>query len=126
MNCIDETDCYVLDGGTLLNRLPWAKCETNNVIAESYADFTDKQQWCSMVTKTVLLSKISQTRDENKNVNVHLRMCFNKEQKIRPFFLDKNKAGMIALISTALTKRGYYVLVSRGDADVNIVKATVK
>jgi len=33
---------------------------------------------------------------------------------------------MIALISTALTKRGCHVIQSTGDADVDIVKATVE
>ncbi|KAH3846648.1 hypothetical protein DPMN_088950 [Dreissena polymorpha] len=37
----------------------------------------------------------------------------------------KNKAGMIALISTARIKRVCYVVVSPGDADVEIEKATV-
>ncbi|KAH3801727.1 hypothetical protein DPMN_155388 [Dreissena polymorpha] len=37
---------------------------------------------------------------------------------------DKNYAGMIALISTALTKRGCYVGLSTGDVDVDILKAT--
>ena len=40
MNCIPETECYVLDGGSLLYRLPWKKGDTYNAIAESYADFT--------------------------------------------------------------------------------------
>ena len=35
---------------------------------------------------------------------------------------DKNKAGMISLISTTLTKRGCHVIQSPGDADVDIVK----
>ena len=39
---------------------------------------------------------------------------------------DKYKADMIALISTALTKRGCHVIQSLGDANVNIVKATVE
>jgi len=39
--------------------------------------------------------------------------------------LDRNKAGMIYLISTTLTKMGCFVVLSLGDADVEIVKATV-
>jgi len=39
---------------------------------------------------------------------------------------DKNKADTIALISTALTKKGCHVIQSPGDADVDIVKATVE
>jgi hypothetical protein len=39
---------------------------------------------------------------------------------------DKNKVDMIALISTALTKMGCHVIQSSGDADADIVKATVE
>ena len=39
---------------------------------------------------------------------------------------DKNKADMIALISTTLIKRTWYVIQSPGDAYVDIVKATVE
>ena len=40
MNSIPKTDCYALDGGFLLHRLPWKKGDSYNAIAESYADFT--------------------------------------------------------------------------------------
>ena len=40
MNYIPKTDCYVLDGGSFLHRLPWKKDDSYNAIAESYADFT--------------------------------------------------------------------------------------
>ena len=37
-----------------------------------------------------------------------------------------NKEHMIALISTALTKSGCYVILSPGNADIDIVKETVE
>ncbi|KAH3866989.1 hypothetical protein DPMN_030113 [Dreissena polymorpha] len=82
-----------------------------------------------MVTKTVLLSKTAHTRDEETNVNPIV--SFTKETECsckKEDFLsrDKNKAGMIALINTALTIRGCNVVVLPGDADVDIVKATVE
>ena len=40
VNSIPKTDCYVLDGDSLLHRLPWKKGDSYNAIAESYADFT--------------------------------------------------------------------------------------
>ena len=40
MNSIPKTDCYVLDGGPLLHRLPWKKGDSYNAIAEYYGDFT--------------------------------------------------------------------------------------
>ena len=41
-NNVDQgkTDCYVLDGGSLLHRLPWKKGDSYNAVAESYVDFT--------------------------------------------------------------------------------------
>jgi len=39
---------------------------------------------------------------------------------------EKNQGDRIALSSTVLTKRGCHVIQSPGDADVDIVKATVK
>ncbi|KAH3736112.1 hypothetical protein DPMN_042674 [Dreissena polymorpha] len=36
INFIPEPDCYVLDGGSLLHRLPWKRGNTNNALAESY------------------------------------------------------------------------------------------
>ena len=40
MNSIPKTDCYVLDGGSLIHRLPWVKGDSYSAIAESYADLT--------------------------------------------------------------------------------------
>ena len=38
INSVPETDCYVLDGGSLLHRLPWKTGDTYGAIAD--ADFT--------------------------------------------------------------------------------------
>ena len=40
MNTVPITDCYVLDGGSLLHRLPWNKGDSYGTITESYAEFT--------------------------------------------------------------------------------------
>jgi hypothetical protein len=40
MDTVPATDCYVLDGGSLLHRLPWDKGDSYGTIAESYAEFT--------------------------------------------------------------------------------------
>ena len=37
---VPETDCYVLDGGSLLHRVPWMTGQTYGAIADSYAEFT--------------------------------------------------------------------------------------
>ncbi|KAH3706580.1 hypothetical protein DPMN_065968 [Dreissena polymorpha] len=70
---------------------------------------------------------IHQRREKNVNPIV----SFTKEKECyckRKDFLSRgqNKTGVIALISTALIKRVCYVVVLLGDADVDIVKATVE
>ena len=68
---------------------------------------------------------------QRRGKNLHPIVSFTAETEFsskKEDFLsrDKNKANMIALISTALTKRGCHVIQSPGDADVDIVKATVE
>jgi len=36
---ISKTDNYVLDGGSLLQHVPWTKGNTYGAIADSYVDF---------------------------------------------------------------------------------------
>lgn len=40
LNSVPETECYILDGGSLLRRIPWKHGESYGEIAQSYADFT--------------------------------------------------------------------------------------
>ena len=39
LQSVPETQCHVLDGGSVLHRVPWKPGETYGRIAESYADF---------------------------------------------------------------------------------------
>ncbi|KAH3802937.1 hypothetical protein DPMN_156635 [Dreissena polymorpha] len=104
------------------------KGDSYNAIAGSYVNsvkgITDKRQWGSMATKTVIITKTKRTG------NVNLVVSFSKEtdcscKKGRLFSRGRNKVGMIALISTILTKMGCYVVLSSGDADVQIVKYSI-
>ena len=40
VNATPTTDQYILDGGSLLHRVPWTKAESYGTIASCYADFT--------------------------------------------------------------------------------------
>ncbi|KAH3724393.1 hypothetical protein DPMN_050210 [Dreissena polymorpha] len=101
------------------------KGDSYYAIAEFYADsvksITDQRQWGLMSTKTVIITKSKRTGNVNHIVS------FSKEtecscNKGRILSRDRNTAGIIALISTTLTKMGCYVVPSSGDADVQIVK----
>ncbi|KAH3807532.1 hypothetical protein DPMN_135877 [Dreissena polymorpha] len=91
------------------------KGDSYNAIAESYVDsekgISDKRQWGSMATKTVIITKTKRIGNVNQNVS------FDKETEClwkKEYFLsrNRNKAGMIALISTNLTKKGCFVVLS--------------
>ncbi|KAH3737954.1 hypothetical protein DPMN_044552 [Dreissena polymorpha] len=113
MNCIYETDARWWHFAASLTM---EKGDSYNANAESYVDsvkgITDKRQRGSMATKTVIITKTKRTG----NVNVKKEGFLSR---------DRNKAGMIALISTTLTKMGCYVVLSSGDADVQIVKNNI-
>ena len=42
LDFIPPTEQYVLDGGSLIHRLPWKRGDSYGAIAQSYADFTIK------------------------------------------------------------------------------------
>ena len=133
MNSIPETDCYVLDGGSLLHRLPWKKGDSYYAIAESYGDFTVRNYGQATVVFDGYGEgpSIKDNTHLRRGKNLHPVISFTAETEFsgkKEDFLscDKNKADMIALISTALTKRRCHVIQSPGDADVDIVKATVE
>ncbi|KAH3843432.1 hypothetical protein DPMN_116951 [Dreissena polymorpha] len=88
LNCISESDCYVLDGCSLLHRLRWKNGDTNTAIAESYADFTNKQLVFDGYEGVPSIKDITHQRQrENRNSSI----SFNKEQndhaKVRTFYL---------------------------------------
>ena len=133
MNSLPETDCYVLDGGSLLHRLPWKTGDSYGAIAESYADFTVRHYGQATVVFDGYGEgpSIKDNTHQRRGKNMHPVVSFTAETQFscrKEDFLsrDENKAHMIALISTALTERGCHVIQSPGDADVDIVKAAVE
>ncbi|KAH3692752.1 hypothetical protein DPMN_194504 [Dreissena polymorpha] len=104
------------------------KGDSYNAIAESYVDLvkciTDKRQWGSMATKMVIITKTKRTGNVYHIVSLAKKQ--NAHVKKEDFLSrERNKAGMIALISTTLTKMGCYVVLSSGDADEQIVKYSI-
>ena len=132
MNSIPKIDYYVLNGGSLLHRSSWKKDDLYNALAESHAEFTvdttDKRQWCLMAMVKAL-HKRQHTLETGKNL--HPIVSFTVETQFsgkREDILshDKNKADMIDLNSTTLTKRECHVIREPGDADIDIAKTTVE
>ena len=132
MSSTPKTDRYVLDGGSLLHRLPWTNGESYNTIASSYADFTVRHYGLATVVFDGYgeCPSIKDNTHQRRGQNTHPVVNFTADMEFsgkNENFLsrDKNKEGMITLISTELTKRGCRVIQASGDADIDIVKATV-
>ena len=132
MSSTPKTDRYVLDGGSLLHRLPWKKGESYGTIASSYTDFTVRHYGLATVVfdgygeGPSIKDNTHQRRGQNTHPVVNFTADMEFSGKKEDFLSrDKNKEGMITLISTELTKRGCRVIQASGDADVDIVKATV-
>ena len=133
MNTVPATDCYVLDGGSLLHRLPWNKGDSYGTIAESYAEFTVRNYGLATVVFDGYGAgaSIKDNTHQRRGKNLHPVISFTEETEFsgkKEAFLsrDKNKAAVITLITAALIRKGCHVIQSPGDADVDIAKATVE
>ena len=51
----DDVICHVLDGGSIIQRLPWKRDDTSKCICNSYVDYVNAStpipSYCFMVTK---------------------------------------------------------------------------
>lgn len=128
-----ETEHYVLDGGSLLQRLPWNRRETYGSIAKSYADFTIRRYSKATVVFDGYLDgpAIKDNTHQRRGKNLHPVVSFNQDTIFsgnKEDFLsrDCNKQKMIHLISQTLRDEGCEVINAPGDADVEIVKNAVQ
>ena len=132
--CNHRNEHYVLDGGSLLHRIPWTKGDSYGEIAESYADFTIRHYGLA----TVVFD--GYTRGPSIKDNTHERrtrhkvcpvVIFTAETKFvgkKEDFLSRptNKQNIIDMISVKMQKKGCHVINSLGDADADIAKVAVK
>lgn len=128
-----ETEHFVLDGGSLLQRLPWNRGETYGSIANSYADFTTRHYSKATVVFDGYLdcSAIKDNTHQRRGKNIHPVVSFNQSTifsgKKEDFLSrDFNKQKMIDLISQALRDEGCQVINAPGDLDVEIVTTAVE
>ena len=128
-----KTECYVLDGGSLLHCLPWKLGDSYGAIAQSYVDFTNRHYGLATVVFDGYGGgpSIKDNTHQRRGHNIHPVVKFTEETEFsgkKGDFLsrDSNKQGLINLISDGLRKRGCNVINASGDADVDIVKAAVE
>ena len=126
-----KTDHYVLDGGSLLHRVPWKAGDSYGSIAQSYADFTIRHYGLATVVFDGYGGlSIKDNTHQRRGMNVHPVVHFTADTEFigkKEKFLSRasNKEGLISLISAQLRNRGCNVIQAPGDADVDIVKTAV-
>lgn len=122
---------FVLDGGSLLHRVPWPKGDTYIAIAKSYAHFVTKKYGKASVifdgyneekpsTKDMVHLRRSSRSKCSPTVNFSPNTIFNGKREI---FLQNvsNKIRMIQLIGNELQLKKCKVIYASEDADTTIV-----
>ena len=129
-----ESTRHVLDGGSLLHRVPWQLGTRYGEIAESYADFALRHY--GPATSVVFDgykegSSIKDSTHQRRGRSMHPVVCFTADtefsgKKEELLSRDTNKQILIRMISDQLRERDCTVVNAHGDADVDIVKMAVE
>jgi hypothetical protein len=130
---INSSDFFVLDGGSLLHRLPWLKGESFGAIGAMYADFVVKRfgtNNCTVVFDGYLagpsIKDITHCRRGNHGATVSFTSVSIFSGRKEDFLSNtKNKHHFIELLAECLRLRGVKVICCEGDADVEIAKVSV-
>ena len=131
-NNVIKTDCYALDGGSLIHRVPWKKGSTYGDIVNTYVEFTCKNYGQATVVFDGYLD-LSSVKDcahdrrrtkHHPNISVSLEAVFDGK---KDDFLSNNhnKQKLIDLISNKLKENSCIVINSCGDADCDIMRAAI-
>ena len=130
----DSEKEFVLDGGSLLHRIPWRKRDSFSTIANSYMSYV-----CRRYNKATVVFDGYESGPSTKDA-AHIRRSagitgptvhFTGDTLLtsrKEVFLSNltNKQGFIRFISEALTSQGVRVLHSKGDADSLIARTALE
>jgi len=128
-----DDHAYVIDGGSLLHRIPWQKGSTYNKIYQKYTDYVmEHYRQASVVfdgydsgPSTKDSAHLRRTREQMTEVHFTGSTIMNvkKDQ-----FLSntKNKQSFIFVLSRFLQQVGCQVSHAKGDADMLIVQTTIE
>lgn len=129
-----ENILYVLDGGGLLQRIPWETGETYRNIVKLYLSYVHNHYGQSAVVVFDGYEDSPSTKDlthkKRKGQKVGRRIEFTSDMVLKVKKQDflshnENKQRFIYLLSDALERAGYEVHHAKGDADLLIVKTAV-
>ncbi|CAL4059724.1 unnamed protein product [Meganyctiphanes norvegica] len=128
-----DVEHYILDGESLLHRLPWKRGDSYGAIAQSYADFTIAHYGLATVVFDGYVGdpSIKDNTHQRRGQYIHPVVKFTAETEFfgkRDEFLSRvcNKQHCINLLSAELKERGCNIIQASGDADVDIVKPSIE
>ncbi len=126
----------IIDGGSLLQRLPWPKCSLYSALCELYVQYIKRNFSTRRVTVVFDgYASGATTKDEahhtrgggalGVDVEVAADMMLRMQKKL---FLNntKNKQKFINLLGSTLERAGIHVMHSEADADYNIALAACR
>ena len=106
-----NTEQYVLDGGSLLHRLPWKRDDSYGTIARLYAEFTVRHYDQATIVFDGYSEgpSIKDNTHQQHGQNAHLIVSFNAKIEFvgrKDDFLSRscNKQGLIDLVTEELRK----------------------
>ena len=134
LDCMPESTRNVLDGGSLLHRVPWQLGTRYGEIAKYYADFAIRHYGPAT---TVVFDgyeegpSIQDNTHQRRGRNLHTVVNFTAQtelsgKKEESLSSDTNKQRLIRMISDKLRERDCTVVIAHMDADVDIVKTAVE
>jgi len=130
---LDENTLFVLDGGSLLHRLPWPRGATFGGLCTSYVNFVQRHYMRSITvfdgygsdpsTKDMAHLRRSGGVGTTVNFNADMVLSSKKEEFLANHV---NKQKFISMLSNMLLANGHSTLHSPNDADLLIVATAVK
>ena len=130
----NRTILYVLDGGSLLHRIPWTYASTFDTICEGYTNLIDRNYGTPIVVFDGYVAGPTTkdaTHDRRAKGIKGTKVNFNgttpfKTKNVLVFLKNKeNKHNFIGLLTSHLEEHGCKVLQADGDADVLIAQTAV-
>ena len=125
---------YVLDGGSLLQRVPWSKCSSYASLCHLYIQYINRYFNNALVVFDVYTSDPT-TKDETHQrragseigVDIDFTPDMLLRMKKKAFLANpRNKQKFIDLLSSLLKDNGIDVKQSPGDADYDIVMSACR
>ena len=123
---------FVLDGGSLMSKLPWQRGSTYNELTEAYTELVARKYRKATIVFDGYNSKctIKDATHLRRHGHQGIEVCFSGDMTLQDskdtFLANKqNKQRFINLLSDALSRNGFQTIHAADDADCQIVQQTL-